>query len=80
VLQISLKDFAYVDEEASEVVGLYTDEENDNIEWTHGYYNKEEYDNALQRSESDLYYNPALGMKYSKVRGWDSCFLKALPV
>lgn len=59
---------SYADEEAFEVVGSYTDDETDNIEWTHGNYNKDEYESALERAESDLCYNPALGMNCTKVR------------
>ncbi|CAM6109869.1 unnamed protein product [Calypogeia fissa] len=50
-----------------EVIGLSTDDENDNIEWTHGNFNKQEYESALERADIDLCYNPALGMNYSKI-------------
>jgi hypothetical protein len=57
----------------SEIVGLYSDEDDDNAEWAHGSFPLEEYIKALDRAKGELYYNHSLGMQYSKVVE-DYCF------
>ncbi|KAG6541521.1 hypothetical protein Mapa_017043 [Marchantia paleacea] len=63
------KDARYGDEETYEVIGSFSDEDlsDGEIEWTHGSYNEDEYLNALERSETDLTYNPSRGISYSKI-------------
>ncbi|KAL3681064.1 hypothetical protein R1sor_024020 [Riccia sorocarpa] len=63
------RDSGYGDEETYEVIGSFSDEDmsDGEIEWTHGSYNEEEYLSALERSEGDLIYNPARGIKYTKI-------------
>jgi hypothetical protein len=56
----------------SEIVGLYSDDDDVNAEWAHGSFPLEEYIKALDRAKGELYYNHSLGMQYSKV--W-RCFL-----
>lgn len=51
----------------SEIVGLYSDEDDDNAEWAHGSFPLEEYIKALDRAKGELYYNHSLGMQYSKI-------------
>ncbi|GJN03363.1 hypothetical protein PR202_ga20800 [Eleusine coracana subsp. coracana] len=50
----------------SEIVGLYSDEDDVNAEWAHGSFPLEEYIKALDRAKGELYYNHSLGMQYSK--------------
>ena len=52
----------------SEIVGLYSDEDDSNAEWAHGSFPLEEYIKALDRAKGELYYNHSLGMQFSKVR------------
>ena len=52
----------------SEIVGLYSDEDDANAEWAHGSFPLEEYIKALDRAKGELYYNHSLGMQFSKVR------------
>jgi len=56
----------------SEIVGLYSDEDDVNAEWAHGSFPLEEYIKALDRAKGELYYNHSLGMQYSKVL--EDCF------
>lgn len=56
----------------SEIVGLYSDEDDANAEWAHGSFPLEEYIKALDRAKGELYYNHSLGMQYSKVL--EDCF------
>lgn len=56
----------------SEIVGLYSDEDDANAEWAHGSFPLEEYIKALDRAKGELYYNHSLGMQYSKVL--ENCF------
>ncbi|XP_066327214.1 phosphoglucan phosphatase LSF1, chloroplastic-like [Miscanthus floridulus] len=51
----------------SEIVGLYSDEDDVNAEWAHGSFPLEEYIKALDRAKGELYYNHSLGMQYSKI-------------
>lgn len=51
----------------SEIVGLYSDEDDVDAEWAHGSFPLEEYIKALDRAKGELYYNHSLGMQYSKV-------------
>lgn len=51
----------------SEIVGLYSDEDDADTEWAHGSFPLEEYIKALDRAKGELYYNHSLGMQYSKV-------------
>ncbi|GJN16426.1 hypothetical protein PR202_gb03413 [Eleusine coracana subsp. coracana] len=50
----------------SEIVGLYSDEDDVSAEWAHGSFPLEEYIKALDRAKGELYYNHSLGMQYSK--------------
>ncbi|KAI0516191.1 hypothetical protein KFK09_008863 [Dendrobium nobile] len=50
-----------------EIVGICSEENNGNIEWTYGSFPLEEYVKALERSKGELYYNHSLGMQYSKI-------------
>nr|CAB3480825.1 unnamed protein product [Digitaria exilis] len=50
----------------TEIVGLYSDEDDVNAEWAHGSFPLEEYIKALDRAKGELYYNHSLGMQYSK--------------
>ena len=56
----------------SEIVGLYSDEDDANAEWAHGSFPLEEYIKALDRAKGELYYNHSLGMQFSKV-GMTAC-------
>uniref|UniRef100_A0A0E0LUG8 Uncharacterized protein n=1 Tax=Oryza punctata TaxID=4537 RepID=A0A0E0LUG8_ORYPU len=51
----------------SEIVGLYSDEDDEDTEWAHGSFPLEEYIKALDRAKGELYYNHSLGMQYSKI-------------
>ncbi|KAG8087184.1 hypothetical protein GUJ93_ZPchr0010g8153 [Zizania palustris] len=51
----------------SEIVGLYSDEDDEDAEWAHGSFPLEEYIKALDRAKGELYYNHSLGMQYSKI-------------
>ncbi|XP_062195189.1 phosphoglucan phosphatase LSF1, chloroplastic-like isoform X2 [Phragmites australis] len=51
----------------SEIVGLYSDEDDVNAEWAHGSFPLEEYIKALDHAKDELYYNHSLGMQYSKI-------------
>lgn len=51
----------------SEIVGLYSDEDDADTEWAHGSFPLEEYIKALDRAKGELYYNHSLGMQYSKI-------------
>ncbi|RLM61016.1 phosphoglucan phosphatase LSF1, chloroplastic [Panicum miliaceum] len=51
----------------SEIVGLYSDEDDANAEWAHGSFPLEEYIKALDRAKGELYYNHSLGMQFSKI-------------
>ncbi|XP_062193045.1 phosphoglucan phosphatase LSF1, chloroplastic-like [Phragmites australis] len=51
----------------SEIVGLYSDEDDVDAEWAHGSFPLEEYIKALDRAKGELYYNHSLGMQYSKI-------------
>ncbi|KAL6901007.1 hypothetical protein ACP4OV_005683 [Aristida adscensionis] len=51
----------------SEIVGLYSDEDDVDAEWAHGGFPLEEYIKALDRAKGELYYNHSLGMQYSKI-------------
>ncbi|XP_039855525.1 phosphoglucan phosphatase LSF1, chloroplastic-like isoform X2 [Panicum virgatum] len=51
----------------SEIVGLYSDEDDSNAEWAHGSFPLEEYIKALDRAKGELYYNHSLGMQFSKI-------------
>ncbi|KAF8701861.1 hypothetical protein HU200_033186 [Digitaria exilis] len=51
----------------TEIVGLYSDEDDGNAEWAHGSFPLEEYIKALDRAKGELYYNHSLGMQYSKI-------------
>lgn len=51
----------------SEIVGFYSDEDDQHAEWAHGSFPLEEYIKALDRAKGELYYNHSLGMQYSKV-------------
>ncbi|KAK3121597.1 hypothetical protein QOZ80_8BG0656940 [Eleusine coracana subsp. coracana] len=51
----------------SEIVGLYSDEDDVSAEWAHGSFPLEEYIKALDRAKGELYYNHSLGMQYSKI-------------
>lgn len=43
------------------------EEEYDEIEWTYGDFNNDEYQAALTRSQKDFTYNPNRGTSYTKV-------------
>ncbi|KAF0898887.1 hypothetical protein E2562_012600 [Oryza meyeriana var. granulata] len=51
----------------SEIVALYSDEDDLDTEWAHGSFPLEEYIKALDRAKGELYYNHSLGMQYSKI-------------
>ncbi|KAJ0985849.1 hypothetical protein J5N97_004205 [Dioscorea zingiberensis] len=51
----------------SEIVGLFSEEESENVEWAFGSFPLEEYIKALDRAKGELYYNHSLGMQYSKI-------------
>lgn len=51
----------------SQLVCIFSEEEHGDVEWSHGSFPLEEYIKALYRSKDELYYNHALGMRYSKV-------------
>lgn len=48
-------------------VAIFMEEASEDAEWGHGSFPLEEYVKALERSKGELYYNPSLGMRYSKV-------------
>ncbi|XAR51867.1 hypothetical protein NMG60_11006636 [Bertholletia excelsa] len=51
----------------SQLITIFSEEESGDAEWTHGSFPLEEYTKALERSKEELYYNPSLGMRYSKI-------------
>ncbi|MQM13484.1 hypothetical protein Taro_046410 [Colocasia esculenta] len=51
----------------SELVGIFSEEESVDAEWTYGSFPLEEYMKALDRAKGELYYNHSLGMQYSKI-------------
>lgn len=51
----------------SPLVTIFSEEESADGEWAHGSFPLDEYVKALDRAKGELYYNPSLGMRYSKV-------------
>ncbi|KAM0958097.1 hypothetical protein EV1_023190 [Malus domestica] len=51
----------------SQLACIYAEEESGDGEWAHGNFPLDEYVKALDRSKGELYYNHALGMRYSKI-------------
>lgn len=51
----------------SQLVCILSEEEPGDGEWAFGNFPLEEYIKALDRSKGELYYDPSLGMRYSKV-------------
>ncbi|CAN8290258.1 unnamed protein product [Cochlearia groenlandica] len=51
----------------SPLVCVFSEQEPGEGEWGYGNFPLEEYINALDRSKGELYYNHALGMRYSKI-------------
>lgn len=51
----------------SPLVNIFCESNTGDAEWAHGSFQLEEYIKALDRSKGELYYNHALGMRYSKV-------------
>ena len=63
----SQNNLGFPSKKTSEVVGIFSEEENEDVEWAHGSFPLEEYIKALDRAKGELYYNHLLGMQYSKV-------------
>ncbi|PON52515.1 Phosphoglucan phosphatase LSF [Parasponia andersonii] len=51
----------------SSLVCIFSEDESGDGEWAYGSFPLEEYIKALDRSKGELYYNHALGMRYSKI-------------
>ncbi|VFQ91897.1 unnamed protein product [Cuscuta campestris] len=51
----------------SPLVNIFCEKATRDAQWAHGNFPLEEYIKALDRSKGDLYYNHALGMRYSKI-------------
>lgn len=51
----------------SPLVNIFCEKGTRDAQWAHGNFPLEEYIKALDRSKGDLYYNHALGMRYSKI-------------
>ncbi|CAH9088107.1 unnamed protein product [Cuscuta epithymum] len=51
----------------SPLVNIFCEKGTRDAQWAHGNFQLEEYIKALDRSKGDLYYNHALGMRYSKI-------------
>uniref|UniRef100_A0A6V7QT62 Phosphoglucan phosphatase LSF1, chloroplastic n=1 Tax=Ananas comosus var. bracteatus TaxID=296719 RepID=A0A6V7QT62_ANACO len=51
----------------SEIVNIFSEEGNEDVDWAYGSFPLEEYIKALDRAKGELYYNHSLGMQYSKV-------------
>ncbi|KAG9449955.1 hypothetical protein H6P81_009920 [Aristolochia fimbriata] len=51
----------------SPLVGIFSEEDSEDANWTYGSFPLEEYVKALDRSKGELYYNHALGLRYSKI-------------
>ncbi|XP_031116227.1 phosphoglucan phosphatase LSF1, chloroplastic [Ipomoea triloba] len=51
----------------SPLVNIFCESNTGDAEWAHGSFPLEEYIKALDRSKGELYYNHALGMRYSKI-------------
>ncbi|KAF5769954.1 putative Dual specificity protein phosphatase [Helianthus annuus] len=54
------------DEPFTQLVTIFSDQESGD-DWSHGSFPLEEYLKALDRSRGELYYDHALGMRYSKI-------------
>ncbi|XP_068636610.1 phosphoglucan phosphatase LSF1, chloroplastic-like [Aristolochia californica] len=51
----------------SPLIGTFSEEDSEEANWTFGSFSIEEYIKALDRSKGELYYNHALGLRYSKI-------------
>lgn len=51
----------------SEVVSVFNEEDDQDIEWVYGSFPLDEYIKAVDRAKEELSYNHLLGMQYSKV-------------
>lgn len=58
---------SFLAKHTSEIIGIFSEEENEDVEWAYGSFPLEEYIRALDRAKGELYYNHSLGMQYSKV-------------
>lgn len=58
---------SFLSKHKSELIGIFSEGEFVDAEWSFGSFPLEEYLKALDRSKGELYYNHSLGMQYSKV-------------
>lgn len=52
---------------AREVVDIFSNEDEENVEWGYGSFPLEEYTKALDRAKCELHYNHSYGMQYTKI-------------
>ncbi|CAA6671457.1 unnamed protein product [Spirodela intermedia] len=57
----------FLSKHKSELIGIFSEGEFVDAEWSFGSFPLEEYLKALDRSKGELYYNHSLGMQYSKI-------------